>query len=179
MTINDSARLSFRLMTAADAELLFQLDQDPEVMRYINGGKVTTMDDIIKVFIPRMQSYTNREKGWGLWQVTVKDTAQFIGWILVRPMEYFSDNPQWHNIELGWRFMQSEWGKGYGTEAADTIKNAIASRSDVTQITAIAIEGNDASIKIMQKLGMQYVKTDIHQDPLGDAEVVFYQLDVG
>ena len=34
MNINNSARLSYRLMTADDAELLYQLDQDPEVMRF-------------------------------------------------------------------------------------------------------------------------------------------------
>ena len=46
MKINNSARLSYALITEDDAELLYQLDQDPEVMRYINGGKISSMTDI-------------------------------------------------------------------------------------------------------------------------------------
>jgi RimJ/RimL family protein N-acetyltransferase len=38
--------------------------------------------------------------------------------------------------------------------------------------------GNAASINIMKKLGMSYIKTDIHRDPLGDEEVVYYTLEI-
>ena len=47
-------------MTNEDGELLFQLDQDRDVMRFINGGKLTSMDEINDVFIPRMESYSNQ-----------------------------------------------------------------------------------------------------------------------
>ncbi|WP_366509048.1 hypothetical protein [uncultured Paraglaciecola sp.] len=60
MNIVPSARLSYKLMTNEDGELLFQLDQDPDVMRFINGGKLTSMDEINDVFIPRMESYSNQ-----------------------------------------------------------------------------------------------------------------------
>jgi RimJ/RimL family protein N-acetyltransferase len=102
--VEDSERLSYRMMTPDDADFFFDLDDDPEVMRYITGGKTTSMADVHAIFIPRMQSYTNAEKGWGLWKVTVKTSDEFIGWVLVRPMDYFSDAPQWNNIEIGWRY---------------------------------------------------------------------------
>ncbi len=38
------------------------------------------------------------------------------------------------------------------------------------------MEDNLASIHVMKKLGMKYVKTAIHKDPLGDDEVVYYQM---
>jgi len=60
MNIVPSARLSYKLMTNEDGELLFQLDQDRDVMRFINGGKLTSMDEINDVFIPRMESYSNQ-----------------------------------------------------------------------------------------------------------------------
>jgi len=40
--------------------------------------------------------------------------------------------------------------------------------------SAIAVAGNTGSIRIMEKLGMAYQKTDIYKDPLGDTEAVFY-----
>ena len=34
----ESERLFLRRFTMHDADLLFELDNDPEVMRYVNGG---------------------------------------------------------------------------------------------------------------------------------------------
>ncbi|TQV89595.1 GNAT family N-acetyltransferase [Aliikangiella coralliicola] len=178
MKIDDSARLSYQQMSADDADLLFQLDQDPEVMKHINGGKMTTMEEVHEIYIPRLESYKNEAKGWGLWKVSVKDTGEFIGWVLVRPMAFFSDSPEFDNLELGWRFLRSSWGKGYGTEAANTVKEALIANGGIKKLSAVAYEENKASIKIMLKIGMKYLKTDIHKDPLGDHEAVYYELNL-
>ena len=107
VNIENSARLSYQLIDESDSEFLFQLDQNPEVMRYINGGVMTTREEIKNKFIPRLNAYKNADKGWGLWKVTIAENQQDIGWILVRPMDFFSEQPIWHDIELGWRFIQS------------------------------------------------------------------------
>lgn len=178
MKINDSQRLSFGFMGEGDEALFYELDQDAEVMRYINGGKASTMIDIINVTIPRLMSYRNVETGWGIYSVFVSQTNEYIGWILVRPMDFFGDTPEFDNLEIGWRFKASSWGKGYATEAAQAIMDGIGEQTDIERFSAIALEDNEASIKIMKKLGMEYVKTDIHKDPLGDLEVVFYEVSV-
>jgi RimJ/RimL family protein N-acetyltransferase len=176
MHIIPSARLSYKLMTREDSELLFQLDQDPEVMRFINGGKPSSIDQINDVFIPRMESYVNDQKGWGLWQVSISSSDEYIGWILVRPMHFFSDSPEFDNLELGWRFFQSSWGQGYASEAALHIKDTLAKNSDLKSFSAIAIEDNLGSIAVMKKIGMSYVKTYLHKDPLFESQVVYYQV---
>lgn len=178
MQIPNSERLRFKLMTEQDAQLFFELDQNPEVMRYINGGKVTSMADVSNIFIPRMQSYTNAKLGWGQWKVTTIDTNEFIGWVLVRPVNFFSDNPQFDNLELGWRFKKIIWGKGYATEAAKSIALAVSQTDNVSKISAIALEDNLVSTKIMTKLGMKYIKTYMHTNPLGDIEAVYYEKDI-
>lgn len=177
MKVKDSNRLRFQLMTAKDSELMYQLDQDPEVMHFINGGNLTSKKDIKEVYIPRMQSYTNAEQGWGIWKVVLKQDETFIGWILVRPMAFFSDSPEYDNLELGWRFHRNSWGKGYASEAAESIKQALVKLGKTKQFSAIAIEDNFASINIMRKLGMTFIKKYIYQDPLGDQEVVYYKVD--
>ncbi|UTA47113.1 GNAT family N-acetyltransferase [Simiduia sp. 21SJ11W-1] len=174
MNINPTARLCFRLMDANDGDLLFELDQDPEVMRYINGGKVTARSTIDEVMIPRMAAYRNPALGWGLWAVNSRLDQAFLGWVLVRPMQFFSPAPDYQCLELGWRFKQAYWGKGFATEAAAQVAEAVAGAPGVRSLSAIALPGNTASIAVMKKLGMRYVKTDIHKDPLGDAEVVYY-----
>ncbi|ALT00002.1 GNAT family N-acetyltransferase [Lacimicrobium alkaliphilum] len=176
MQIQPSERLYYRLMNEHDGDLLFELDQDPAVMQYITYGKTTSRDEIKNTFIPRMLSYRNPQKGWGLWQVNIKQDDRFIGWILVRPMHFFNDNRDDQDIELGWRFKQAAWGKGYATEAARHIADAIVGHdANIHSISAIAMEDNHGSINIMRKLGMQFIKHDLHKDPLGDMEVVYYR----
>ncbi|MBV1911669.1 MAG: GNAT family N-acetyltransferase [Kangiellaceae bacterium] len=184
MKIPNSERFKFSLMNESDGELLFELDQDPEVMKYINGGKVTSRDDLVSVFIPRMASYRNSKQGWGLWKVVQKQDSRFVGWVLIRPMEFFSDDTKWDNIEIGWRFFRQDWGKGFATESARAVCNALIVASQfgiidkITRISAVAMAENKASINIMKKLGLVYLKTDILKDPLGDSEVVFYQMKI-
>ncbi|WP_100655600.1 GNAT family N-acetyltransferase [Alteromonas flava] len=179
MTIPPSARLSFRLLdpaSADDIECLYALDQDPQVMHFINGGIATSRQQLQEVMLPRLASYTNPDKGWGMWGVFERASKAFIGWILVRPMHFFSAEPQWQNLELGWRFMQPYWGRGYATEAAAQVMAQLQKNTDVQVFSAIAVAENTASIAIMKKLGMQYLSSGLHRDPLGDMQVETYQL---
>lgn len=177
ISIPDSERLTFRLMTLDDADLFVELDNDPAVMQYINGGHPTTRQEIEDVALPRLAKYLNLQKGWGLWHVATKSDQQFLGWILVRPFMFFSESPQWHNLELGWRFKRLSWGKGYAIEAAKQVLIRFAEQPDVEQFCAIADENNLASIALMKKLGMTFVKKYLHEDPIGNMEVVYYQVD--
>lgn len=174
--VSQSARLSYRLLGADDAELLFELDQDPEVMRFISDGVVTPKDKIRNVFLPRLASYTAPEKGWGMWGTFCNATDEFLGWIIARPMHFFSDQPHFDDIELGWRFKQKSWGKGIATEAAQHVMNTISETTGIKTFSAIAVTENYASIKIMTKLGMAFVSSGIHKDPLGDMLIDTYSL---
>jgi RimJ/RimL family protein N-acetyltransferase len=176
MKINNSARLSYQLMTADDAELLYQLNQDPEVMRFISDGNPSSRETIDNVLVPRMQAYLNPNHGWGLWQVNITETNEYIGWVLVRPMNFFSDLPEFENLELGWRFFRSSWGKGYASEAAIQIKDGLAKNPDNKIFSAIADEDNLGSIGVMKNLGMSYIKTYLHIDPLFECKVAYYQI---
>jgi RimJ/RimL family protein N-acetyltransferase len=55
---------------------------------------------------------------------------------------------------------------------------ALIATADVKKLSAIAVEKNTASVKIMSKLGMKYIKTYFHKDPLFSSEVVYYELEV-
>jgi len=178
MHINNSERLKFRLMDSNDAQALWELDQDPEVMKYLNGGTPTSMELVNSTFIPRMEKYRDSDKGWGIWQVSDKVTDEYLGWVLIRPMSFFTDSPNFSDLELGWRFFQSTWGKGYATEAAIAIKDAVVANSDVTHVSALAVADNLASVGVMKKVGMSFVRAYLHKDPIGDFDAVHYQMPV-
>jgi RimJ/RimL family protein N-acetyltransferase len=178
MIIKNSSRLNFRRMGLEDAQALWEIDQDPEVMHFLNGGKPTNMDTINSIFLPRMLHYRDPIKGFGIWQVSDKITKEYLGWVLVRPMSFFTDEPDYTNLELGWRFFKKTWGKGYATEAAIAIKNTIAKQPDIQYVSALAVEDNIASIAVMKKVGMKFIKKYDHQDPIGDFIAVHYQMAV-
>jgi RimJ/RimL family protein N-acetyltransferase len=165
-------------MSPEDNQLLWELDQDPEVMHFINGGKPSSMEDINHILIPRMQAYREETKGWGIWQVCDKSTQHYLGWILVRPMNFFTDKPNFVDLELGWRFFKKTWGKGYATEAALAIKEAITNQKNVEYVSALAVVDNLASISVMKKMGMSFVKQYTHKDPIGDFDAVHYQMSI-
>jgi len=178
MMIQDSKRLSYRLMGEEDAKALWLIDQDPEVMHFLNGGTPSSMESINEVFLPRMQAYRDSVKGFGIWQVSDKETNEYLGWILIRPMAFFTDKPDFNDLELGWRFFKKAWGKGYATEAATTIKNSIAKKAGSQYVSALAVEENFASIAVMKRVGMQFVKKYDHEDPIGDFIAVHYQMQI-
>lgn len=179
-------RLSIAIMTLDDADLLYALDQNPDVMKYINGGKPTSKSDIEHISIPRLASYLTPSKGWGFWKVfekreldTVDRRDNFVGWILIRPMGFFSETPEFNNLEIGWRFKQSAWGKGYATESAKAvIKLLVEEQPIIERFTAIADKDNLGSIKIMKKIGMEFICQQFHSDVNGKTEVVIYSLKV-
>ncbi|WP_251602687.1 GNAT family N-acetyltransferase [Pseudoalteromonas sp. NCCP-2140] len=173
MNIARTARLSFRLMDENDAELLYELDNDPEVMKHLTRGKVSTMQGIKEVFIPRLNAYRNEQKGWGLWQVNIIESNIFIGWVLVRPMGFF-EQPDFSDLEIGWRFKKMSWGKGYASEAALAIAKAVSEPEEVKSLSATALKDNLGSIKVMEKLGLKFVKNYNHKDEQGELPAVLY-----
>jgi len=183
LQIPASARLQYRLFDADDSELLFELDQDEAVMRFINGGRKTSRAEIAQRLLPRMLSYRDPLKGYGIWQVCSKADQQqlpaaYLGWILVRPMGFFSDQPSSDHLEVGWRFKQPAWGQGFATEAAHAVMAALAQQGTVRYFSALADPNNSGSIAVMKKLGMQFICQQQVQDPLGVQQAVVYQMAV-
>jgi RimJ/RimL family protein N-acetyltransferase len=176
ITIANSQRLKYALIQDDEAELLYELEKDPDVMHFINGGQTVTLDEVIKHSIPRLQAYRDSQKGWGLWKVSKTDNGEYLGWVLIRPENFFNQHhTDESNLEIGWRFKQSSWGHGYATESAQAIMDGIYQQTNVNRFHAIAVKSNLASIKIMTKLGMTFKKEYLHQDKLGDSMAVYYE----
>ncbi|MGB0895381.1 MAG: GNAT family N-acetyltransferase [Parashewanella sp.] len=174
--VPDTKRLQFELMSEKDLHLFHELDKDPLVMQHINGGKPRTLEDLTSNTLPRINAFTHIENGWGMWKVSTKENSEFIGWILIRPMAFFCEQPQLDNLEIGWRFKPSSWGKGYATEAATNIMSALVKSKKYQYVTAIAAEANMASINVMRKLGMKYLEKKYYQDANFQGEVIVYQI---
>ena len=63
----ETGRLRLRQFTAADEDNLFELNSDPEVMRYINGGEPTPRAQIRDEILPFHARYYEKFPGFGTW----------------------------------------------------------------------------------------------------------------
>jgi RimJ/RimL family protein N-acetyltransferase len=131
----ESERLCLRHFTMDDADLLFELDNDPEVMRYVNGGVPVPREDIVHDFLPAFLSYYERFDGYGFWAATDKSAGQFLGWFHFRPAE--GAGP--FEPELGYRLHRFAWNQGYATEGARALISEGFTQFKVERVTAHAM----------------------------------------
>lgn len=149
-------RLSLTPFTAADADLLIELDSDPDVMRYLTGRQPTPADEIREQDLPSILAGYDRWDGrFGLFAARAYDDGAFIGWFCLRPER---DGPL-DEVELGYRLRRSAWGFGYASEASKALLDKAFSTLGVGRVWADTMTVNRPSRKVLEKLGMSVVAT--------------------
>jgi RimJ/RimL family protein N-acetyltransferase len=156
----ETERLILRRLTEADVDNLCDLDSDPAVMRFLNGGTPTPRDLIQREILPRFLRYYDRFDGYGFWAAIEKLTGEFLGWFCLHPAE--GRDPD--DVELGYRLRQAAWGKGYGTEGARALIHKAFTELGVRRVSATTYEDNIGSRLVMEKAGMTLVRT-YHSTP--------------
>jgi len=151
----ETERLVLRRFTEEDIDNLVELDSDPDVMRFINGGRPTPRDEIENEVLPRFLDYYERFAGYGFWAAVEKSTERFVGWFHLRPAE--GAHPD--EVELGYRLRRSAWGKGYATEGSLALIHKGFAELDVQRVVASTMVVNVASRRVMEKAGLKFVRT--------------------
>lgn len=151
----ETERLIFRRFTPDDADNLVALDSDPEVMRYLTGGRPTLRAEIERETLPAFLRYYERYAGYGFWAAIEKSTGAFLGWFHFRPLKGSPDDEP----ELGYRLRKEAWGKGYGTEGARALIHKGFTALGVRRVVASTYHDNLASRRVMEKAGMTLVRT--------------------
>lgn len=149
----ETPRLYLREFTNDDLDAIVELDSDPEVVRYIGFGVPTPRETIQNEVLPRYLEYYREGKGFGYWAVVLKERDEFTGWFHLRP-----NRKDESVVELGYRLSQRYWGKGYATEGSAALLRYGFETLGLERIYAHAIRHNAASIAVMKKIGMQFVK---------------------
>jgi RimJ/RimL family protein N-acetyltransferase len=154
----ETERLVLRRFTEDDVDNLVELDSDPAVMRFINGGRPTPRQEIESDVLPTFLGYYERFAGYGFWAAVEKSTGRFVGWFHFRPAE--AAHPD--EVELGYRLRRSAWGKGYATEGSRALIQKGFAELGVQRVVATTMVVNVASRRVMQKAGLRFVRT-FHQ----------------
>jgi RimJ/RimL family protein N-acetyltransferase len=148
----ETGRLLLRTFTIDDARLIYELNNDDNVTRYTHDHLNSidqAMEVLEKVILPQYSLYN-----LGRWAVHLKANLEFIGW---SGLKYrFGHN----EIDLGYRFKQSAWGKGYATEAAFAVLKHGFENLHIKKINARAEQANVASCRVLEKIGMQFIREE-------------------
>jgi RimJ/RimL family protein N-acetyltransferase len=157
----ETDRLTFRPFTEADAGLLFALDSDPEVMRYVGRPRLTLPDEA--AYRERIRNYFRPYHAtgpdFGFWAAEERATGGFVGWFHLRPApDYrFAREAGFRagEYDVGFRLVRAAWGRGYATEGARALVRRGFAHPAVDAVVACALVGNAASCRVLEKCGLE------------------------
>lgn len=149
-TVVETERLLLRHCELDDAPFVNQLLNDPMYIRFIADRGVRSDDDA-RVYIANGPLASYAQHGFGLNVVIHKETALPIGMcgLLKRPA---LDHP-----DVGYGFLPQFRGGGYAYEAAVAVIAHGVANFGVKYVHAVVDADNEASIKLLHKLGMTRV----------------------
>ena len=151
--ILETPRLYLREFTIEDAQSLIDLNSNPNVIRYTGDGPVKELAEAKRILTDIIfPQYKNK---MGRWAVHLKSNDEFIGWC---GLKFISED---NEVDLGYRFFEKHWGKGYASESAKAALDYGVIALKLKIIIARAAKDNVASTKVLKKLGMVYLKDDM------------------
>ncbi len=154
-TFAETERLFLREILPTDDMAMFELDSNPEVHTYLGNKPVKSIDESRQLIEYIRQQYISN--GIGRWAVIEKQTGTFIGW---SGLKYITEpvNNHIHYYDLGYRFIQKYWGKGYAFESARASVAYGFNVMHVKEIYGMAHINNNASQNVLSKVGMHYIE---------------------
>ncbi|MCA1222390.1 GNAT family N-acetyltransferase [Streptomyces sp. 8L] len=153
MVTLETPRLILRRWREEDVAPMAAVNADPEVMRWIRDGGVRDEQrtrDGIHAWESEWES-----QGFGLFAVEIRSTGELAGFTGLSVPGYMPEVLP--AVEVGWRLGRSHWGRGLATEAAAAAVRFAFEERGLERIVSITQVGNDASERIMTKLGMRPV----------------------
>lgn len=165
----ETERLLLREFELSDADGMFELESNSNVHRYVGNKPISHIDES-KAYIEFVhQQYETY--GTGRWAVILKETNEFLGWSGIKFITSEINNHK-DFYEIGYRFIERHWGKGYATEAGKVFVNYAFNELKADALYAYADAGNENSRKILEKLGLKYINSFEYE---GESEV-WYEL---
>ena len=158
----ETQRLYLRTLTLDDLDDLFLILSDPEVIRYVGSGQPASREETRTALLSIINHW--KLHGFGRWAVVDKESQRLIGFGGLRSL--------FGTPEVVYHLAKWCWGKGLATEMAGAVLRYGFEEHPFDRIVAIAKPLNVASVRVMEKVGMKYVKHTSYYE----IDVVEYEL---
>lgn len=170
MAVLQTTRLTLSPCRPGDRADFIDLERDPQVMRFLNGGYAVdreTADPNATFLMP-----TGTEPY--VWTARRTADGVFVGWFCLWPESETL-------AELGYRLRRAEWGQGLASEGASALVSWGFAHASYQKIVATTMAVNHASRRVMEKIGMRHARTvsGDFPDPIPGSEhgEVWYEIE--
>jgi [ribosomal protein S5]-alanine N-acetyltransferase len=152
MSVIETERLTLRKVTINDAPFMLRLLNEPSFIENIGDKKVRTLDDA-RTYIINGPLASYEKFGFGLLVVEIKNADVPIGICGLLKRDTLE------HIDIGYALLPEFWSKGYAVEAAAAVLEYATTSLGSPKVLAITNPENDASIRVLEKLGFEYQRT--------------------
>jgi RimJ/RimL family protein N-acetyltransferase len=164
LSVIETERLTLRRVTDADAEFILDLLNQPSFLRYIGDKGVRNTEDAIR-YIQTGPVASYERFGFGLYLVELKETGLPIGMCGLLKRDVLPD------VDMGFAFLPDYWSRGYAFEAASAVITHGREVFGLRRIVAITSIENRASIKLLEKLGLEFEGLITPSEELGEVRL--------
>jgi RimJ/RimL family protein N-acetyltransferase len=150
--IIETKRLGLRELTLEDTDFILHLLNSPGWIQFIGDRNVKTHQQAVNYLQQGpLQSY--HENGFGLSLVEKKDDKTSIGMCGLLKRDSLA------NPDIGFAFLPDFQGQGYAFEIATATLAYATDRLSISKVWAITLANNLKSIRLLEKLGLRFLKT--------------------
>jgi ribosomal-protein-alanine N-acetyltransferase len=148
----ETPRLLLRELTIHDAEAVFRIRGDYQVTIYNTGEPYTKLDQAISLIESVREGF---EAGLELrWGITLKPNPLVIG---MCGFNYWLRDH--YRGSVGYDMARAYWGKGLMPEALHAIIHFGFERMALNRVEADVLAENNASVRVLEKLGFSHEGT--------------------
>ena len=158
MAILETERLTLReLDKTCDSTFVFELLNTPKFLKFIGDRNVRSREDAAD-FIENKYAASYREHGYGLYAVDLKQSGMPVG------ICGFVRRDTLPGPDLGFAFLPEFERQGFGIESADAVMRFGRENLGFTDVYAITSPDNDASGRLLEKLGFEFQEVIVSGD---------------
>jgi len=153
-------RLMLRELKINDAQAILNCFSNSDVLRHYGQNPLTSLDQVKHIINNFSKNYD--EKRGIKWGIELKGQEGIIGTIGFQ--EWSTEH---RRAEISYALFPESWGKGYAMEAVNRVISFGFQEMDLVRIGAIVFTENDASNKLLTKVGFEkegILKKYMHQN---------------
>lgn len=151
MHILDTERLVLRTLDGNDALFYLELLNTPDFIANIGDRGLRTVE-AAREAIEKGPMAMQAARGHSIYLVQMKATGIAIGMSGLIKRDTLDD------VDLGYAFMPEYGGQGFASEAALAVVAYARDVLGLQRLVAITTPGNEASERVLRKVGMQFEK---------------------
>ena len=149
MKVLETDRLLLRWLNVDDAPFILELLNDPSFIRFIGDKGVRDLEGA-RDYILSGPVASYKQFGFGLYATELKESRVPIGICGILKRDTLP------HPDIGFAFLPAHWNKGYAYEASAAVLEYARKHLGVDRVLAITTPDNDASAKLLVKLGLRF-----------------------